>query len=73
MRTIHQIPFADYTAALAVDPGDPDAYYDRALAYARNGDYGQAMADCRKALELNPDDANAKVLMQRIEEAESVD
>jgi len=35
----------EYTQAIALDPQDADAYYNRGLAYAHIGDPDQATAD----------------------------
>ncbi len=53
-----------YTAAVALAPRGADAYlpyYNRGLAYARLGQYAEAVADFDEALRLRPGDADARV------------
>lgn len=50
---------ADYTAAIALQPNYPEAYYDRALAYEQSGDVSRALHDYSKAIAQNPKDADA--------------
>ena len=38
---------------------DANTYYRRGLAYGKKGDYGPAIAAFTKAIDLNPDHANA--------------
>jgi tetratricopeptide (TPR) repeat protein len=38
---------------------------DRGLAHLRNGDYGKAIADFEAALRIDPDNENAKQLLER--------
>jgi lipoprotein NlpI len=46
---------ADYTQALEINPKNPDAYANRALAKLEKGDIADALADDTHAIELNPD------------------
>ena len=39
---------------IKLNPNDAFAYYNRGLAYHRKGDKGQAIADLRKVLEIDP-------------------
>ena len=50
---------ADFTAAIALNPHDAQAYRNRGLAYCRQEDYDQAIADYTAAIALNPQDALA--------------
>ncbi|MCW6512268.1 tetratricopeptide repeat protein, partial [Lichenifustis flavocetrariae] len=50
---------ADYTAAIGLDPGHADAYYNRGAAYVQKGDFDRAIADYSAAIGLNPGHANA--------------
>jgi lipoprotein NlpI len=43
-----------FTAALAKDPKNDDVYFHRAIAHEGLDQHVQALADCNKALELNP-------------------
>ena len=42
------------------------AYYNRGIAYQKKGDKDQAIADYRKALEINPSDQDAKNNLKRL-------
>jgi len=44
------------TAAIACNPNDATAYYNRAAAYEYISEYEQAIADYTRYIELNPDD-----------------
>ena len=50
---------ADFTAAIALNPHDAQAYRNRGLAYFRQWDYDQAIVDYTAAIALNPQDALA--------------
>ena len=45
----------DYTTAIHIEPGDDEAWYNRALAYEWRRQFTAAEADLTRALELNPD------------------
>ena len=45
---------AAYTEASRLDPEDQQAYFNRAVVYARMGNFDKAIADFTKAIELNP-------------------
>jgi len=47
---------ADYNAALAIEPLDPDFYAKRGFYFIRRGRYDEALADFRKGGELVPGD-----------------
>jgi tetratricopeptide (TPR) repeat protein len=47
---------AEYNAALAVRPDDPDTLNNRGAALIHLGRYEEALVDCSRALELRPDD-----------------
>jgi CubicO group peptidase (beta-lactamase class C family) len=68
------------TEAIAVFRLNVEAYpkafntYDSlGEAYMNSGDYDQAEANYRRSLELNPENANARVVLKRIEELRSAD
>lgn len=44
----------DFTRALVVNPGNPEALFDRAVAWARTGDFQRAMVDCDESLVAQP-------------------
>ena len=50
-----------YNKALAINPGDAEAYTGRGATYDRKGLHDQAIADYNKALEINPKLAEAYV------------
>ncbi|NXS12240.1 STIP1 protein, partial [Neodrepanis coruscans] len=67
-----------YTAAIARDPNNHVLFSNRSAAYARLGDYGRALADACRTLELRPDwakgysrKAAALEFLQRLEEAKA--
>ena len=43
-----------------------DAYWKRAIAYDQKGDKAHVIEDCERILELNPNDANARELLNMI-------
>jgi cytochrome c-type biogenesis protein CcmH/NrfG len=45
---------AAYTKALAIDPKDPNVITDRGIMYRAIGDFDSAIADFRKAADLDP-------------------
>jgi Tfp pilus assembly protein PilF len=50
---------ADYTEALALDPGRHDAHQGRAWAYLKAGEAERALADAERALQIKPDEARS--------------
>lgn len=44
----------DFTRALVVNPGNPEALFDRAVAWARTGEYQKAMLDCDESIVSRP-------------------
>ena len=44
---------------MELQPNDADAYYNRGVAYAKKGDFDNAIKDYNTAIQLNPDDADA--------------
>jgi tetratricopeptide (TPR) repeat protein len=57
-RWTHEDTVAEHTAALALSPGRHSALFNRAAAYARQGEYDRAIADYTAALELKPEDSS---------------
>jgi tetratricopeptide (TPR) repeat protein len=47
---------ADYSAALAIEPVEPDYHAKRGFYFIRRGRYDEALADFRKGSELDPND-----------------
>ena len=43
-----------YTRAIQLTPNDPNLYSNRALSYFNIGEYMTCIADCDKAIQLNP-------------------
>jgi len=48
-----------YTKALELEPRDPDVITDRAIMYRRIGDFEKAVAELRRAMELDPKHLNS--------------
>lgn len=44
---------ADYGRAIALEKDDADAFLHRSIAYTGKGDYGRALEDCHRAIELS--------------------
>ncbi len=51
---------ADLTRAVALKPGAPQLYVERALTHLYRDDYAAALADCDRALELGRDDSETR-------------
>lgn len=49
----------EFNQMIALDPGVVDAYFNRAIAHARNGNLQAAIADYSKTISLEPDSNNA--------------
>jgi tetratricopeptide (TPR) repeat protein len=45
---------ADFSRAIALNPGYRSAYANRAIAYAKTHEYDKSIADSRRAIELEP-------------------
>ena len=58
-----------YTARLASDPNDADAYHHRALALANLRRYPEAIDDWTQAIRLRPDDARPRAMRAAIYES----
>jgi tetratricopeptide (TPR) repeat protein len=52
-RTKYNLAFADYGAALALDPGNPLIPYNRGNAYFDRREYQRAIRDFSRAIELD--------------------
>lgn len=55
---VYDRAIADYTAAIALDAGLTDAWFNRGVSWYEVGDYAQSIADLTEAIRLNPDDDN---------------
>ena len=55
---VYERAIADYTAAIALDGGLADAWFNRGVSWYEVGDYGQSIADLTEAIRLNPEDDN---------------
>jgi tetratricopeptide (TPR) repeat protein len=58
-----------FNKSVKADPTYAPAFYGLALSYANQGLYPQALESVRKALELNPNEAEYKTIEQRLKEA----
>ena len=52
-----QAAIDDLSAAIGIDAKNPEAYYQRSLAWHSQGNLLQALSDVRKALAESPQDA----------------
>ncbi len=62
----HPRVFADIDKAIALNPWNALAYFHRGYAYEKKGDEDRAIADFRRALEINPRMLDAKVRLKRL-------
>lgn len=51
----YDLAIADFSQAIALEPDNALAYFDRGIAYGSKGDYDLAIADFGQAIALNPD------------------
>ena len=58
-KAIATAPIADYNEAIRLDPHNARFYYDRGIAYRRQGDIDRAMTDLSEAIGLDPRHAGA--------------
>lgn len=54
-----ELAIVDYTAAIALNANNNDAYFNRGITYRRKKEFDRAIADFDTALRLNPNDADA--------------
>lgn len=59
-----------YERALEADPQAPNVHYNLALIYKDRRDWQQARAEFQRALEVNPDDRDARHWLERLPELE---
>jgi tetratricopeptide (TPR) repeat protein len=57
-------PGADMLAA--TEPAVAEAFWERAKILLQNGQFDAALADCKRALEVNPNHADAKRLWEHL-------
>jgi tetratricopeptide (TPR) repeat protein len=62
-RALYAQRVADYTAQIADDPNDIDAYIDRGFAYRSLGNYDQAIADFDQAIVIEGAGRNFRPLV----------
>jgi tetratricopeptide (TPR) repeat protein len=48
--------FEHYDEAVRLNPNNPEAFYDRGVAFGQAGQYDRALADLNEAIRLNPND-----------------
>ena len=48
--------FKHYDAAIRLNPMNPEALYNRGVAFGQAGQFGRAIADLNKAIRLKPND-----------------
>jgi tetratricopeptide (TPR) repeat protein len=58
---------ADYTRIIKDKPNEKQGYLDRSYVYELKGDYANGIADCDKALSIDPKDEDAKSRKVRLE------
>jgi tetratricopeptide (TPR) repeat protein len=66
----HEITIAELSAQIALTPGLPELYFQRAWNYRENRQLGEARADWAKTLELNPGFLPASRELARLDAAE---
>ena len=57
-RREFELAIRDYTDALAVDPGNAFALYNRGISHDRSGNFSAAVRDFSRAIELSPTNAD---------------
>ena len=57
---------AAYERALQLDPGAPNVHYNLGLIYKDRRDWPRAQAQFRRALEVNPDDDDARYWLDQL-------
>ena len=55
---VYERAIADYTAAIELDAGYADAWFNRGISWYEVGDYPQSIADLTEAIRLDPEDDN---------------
>lgn len=55
-----------YESALAIDPGAPNVHYHLGLIYKRQGNLSRAAALFQRALEIDPNDRDARFWMNKL-------
>ncbi len=66
----HEVTIAELSAQIALSPGLPELYFQRAWNYRENRQLGEARADWAKTLELNPGFLPASRELARLDAAE---
>ena len=55
---VYERAIADYTAAIGLDAGCVDAWFNRGVSWYEVGDYVRSIADLTEAIRLDPGDDN---------------
>ncbi len=63
---VYEVAIENYTKALAIQPTYVNAYFNRALCYEQLDKIKEAEADLRKALQLDPQNTNAALSLERV-------
>lgn len=50
----HEEAIASYDRAIAIQPGDPDVWYNKACSYALQGNIELALEHLQRAIDLSP-------------------
>jgi tetratricopeptide (TPR) repeat protein len=65
---MHDLALAEFSRVAELQPDYGDAYYEIGLLHARAGRTEDARAALREALEVEPDHARARKLLDRLEQ-----
>lgn len=68
-RREYEAAIESYTQAVKINPNYSPVYNNRGVAYGDKGDLKKAMADFRKALELDPANNTAKINLDNLRKA----
>ncbi len=52
---------------IALDPSGADGYVGRGMAYAEKNEFDRAIADFRRALEIDPSDQSTKDFLKMLD------
>ena len=55
---VYERAIADYSAAIDLDAGCADAWFNRGVSWYEVGEYAQSIADLTEAIRLDPEDDN---------------
>ena len=57
---------ADYDAGIKAEPNDPAGYFNRGIVLEAKGEREKAIADYRKAIELDPGFGEARAALKEL-------